>query len=279
VNQWQEGWIKLYFPLSFIAFMSVFYYCIKSWTDKFWALLGLVLLLASPLWLANGWLVHADMITAIYTVMTIMLLTIALKKEKISLIVLASLFASIAAFSKRAGAAYFIIELLMLIVGGCLLRLKNPRFLRNAIIAFTVPMIVWSLPFIIFKFNLTSQGHAGDMLWAVGVDYGHRLLVVLLVVVKQLFLSNDWNFLWLLLTLSLLGVIVKRSFEIVFITLLLTGFFIAYILLSVLTTTYYNGLMGDINPYILPMVIIHFFPLCPLLIILCLHQTFEGFKE
>lgn len=271
---WDDQIIQGVFPLYFLSTLVIQYYFLKNHSGPRWALLGLVLLVSSPFLVFHATVGYRDFTLLYYNYTTIILLLFWSKKKENQYLLLASFFAGIGSFVKLEGTGYLFIHMLLLVI--ILAHERAMRFLEKfkALLKFLLPSLAVCLFFHIYRYlALTKSASSNNLsfnLYTLGLDhaanYIERLMVVFVKIAQNLFFSNNWNILWLILVVSLLRFDRRDiSFEIKLLYWALVLFAAIYIPAYTLTQHYYWIAQTET---VLSRCILHIFPIVPTLIIL-----------
>lgn len=268
LGAWSDQYIKIIFPFALLSFIAVYNYFLTIYTNKKWAILGVVMLISSNLLIRHATISYRDFFLLYYASGTIMLLLLWLNKKDDAFLILASFYAGFATFTKLEGIPYlFICTALFLLV---LFRQKITSFKENAFkfLKFTVPAFSICAFFNLYKALENFPVRASSRM---GFSQEHlsRIPIILKKFAEDLFLSANWNIIWFLLAVSLIinAVKIKRKFEIRFLCVALMMFFGLYFSLALFTTEF-KWISGSHSITTLSRLILHSFPLAPLLIIL-----------
>lgn len=268
LGAWNEQLIKIIFPFAFLSFIVVYNYFLAGYANKKWALFGTVLLISSNLLILHATISYRDFFLLYYNCTTIMLLLLWNSKKDDAFLILASLFAGFATFTKLEGVAYLLIYTTLFLL--ILLYQKIKPFKENIVkfLKFTVPSFgICSIFYFYLFFNrIRPEKVDFDFTW----HSLSRIPVIFIKFVQEIFLSKNWNIIWYLLVLSLLLNLmkIKKRVEIKLLFITLIMFFGLYFLNCLLTQNYIWILgIQDKVPGI-GRLILHFFPLATMLIIL-----------
>jgi hypothetical protein len=200
-----------------------------------------------------------------FNCVTIMLLIFWNQNKCNSFLVLAALLAGFTTFTKLEGTGYLFIHALLVLL--ILWRDKTFAFPEKIkkFLMFVVPGSLLCLPFHVYKLSVGITAMSGRMNLAMTQEHSARLPALIADFASNLFLSGNWNIIWLLLLVSVLCHYKKfwRSIEIKLLAFPLMMFFLIYFTVLTLTSTQ----MVNVSFGLLSRVILHFFPLSVLLII------------
>jgi len=275
-GRWDDQWIKVIFPCVYTAFLCIFYGFLKQYLNLRAALVGIVLIISSRLFTYYGYVAYRDLLTAYYECGAIILLFLWLRQHNSRYLFMAGLFGGFLTFTKVEGQAYWGFMLLMLAAmlaydKGLALRKKVKSFAAFALPGF----IIW-LNFFIYKISLgIHEIHDPRARIEIGWQTLARLGPTAGKILIDLFLTDNWSFVWLLLILSLAGIRRRRlRIETKCLFLILGLHFLWIIFLSTCTASY-QWFGGHLWPYGLPRLHLHFFPFAVALVVL-LNRRFFG---
>jgi hypothetical protein len=190
-------------------------------------------------------------------------------KRDDNLLLLASLFAGFTTFVKLEGTGYLVIHTMLLIF---ILAQKKKRPSHEKLkdfLAFILPSYGICLLYHGYKFFIKIAALAGRTNPVLTPDQWLRIPVILKEFTINLFLSGNWNLIWFLLLISLIKSYrdIKKHPHLKLMLLTLSMFFGIYLIIPMTTSTLID------HPTLLSRVLLHFFPLAPILIILINFQN------
>ena len=264
---WNDQIIKIIIPLFFLSYAVMHFSFLRCFTSTKWALGGVMLLITSPLLVHHATIVYADLPLMFYNCGTIILLLMWNIKKEDSYLIMSSLFAGFASFTKVEGVFYFPIYFILLTYflfdsKAYSLKLKINKFFK-----FAIPSLSIFLFYLLYKVSTHTI-----LVERSGFDFSfeklNRLPIIFEAFIGNLFLSGNWSIVWLLLILSLINL--ERIIKIKQIRLLLfclLMYFGIYFTMFLMTPIYYW--ISNDNAYgVLARLILHFYPIATLLIIL-----------
>lgn len=268
---WEEQYVKILFPLIFLAFMTIYYGVLRYWVSRAWAVLGLMFLFSSNIWVYHATLSYRDLFLAYYTCTAVLLLVLWFEKKHIPFLLLAGIMTGLGTFTKLEGVLYMVV---LLALTGCLVGVDTTCGLARKLktyLFFGVPCTGIFLLYYVYKM---SHGIST-------VDYIDPQYLDSLTKFKRslsrfsevVFLTANWNIFWGWLIVSLLFNVRIVAFH-KNIQILLSAVFLflaAHFTLSLLLGISSNMLA----PVTMPRLILHFFPLVPLLIILINSEVYK----
>jgi len=261
--RWDDVLVKIIFPLAFSSYLVLHYYFLKSTTNKIWALGGLCLLLSSPFVVYHATIAYREIFLMYYNCTSIILLLLWNRHKNDTWLILAALFSGFTTFVKLEGTSYLLIHTCLLLL---ILFKNNTLTLNNKfkkLLIFAIPSYLLCLPFHIYKIHLNLSGMADRTNLVASWGHFQRIPGILYDFFWNIFLSGNWNITWIILLISLISY-KKKARNLNESALLLFSLFMFFITYLVLLT--FTSALID-NPTTLSRVFIHFFPLCPLLII------------
>ena len=271
LSRWDDQFVKLFFPFTFIAYLSVQYSFLKTLTNKFWALFGTALLVSSHTFVFFATVSYREFFLLYYNCTAIILLLLWNREINTAYLFSAAFFSGITAFTKLEGSGYLLIHLALLMM----LLIRNTTIPIREKTAYGIKylLISGSIPALFLTFKALSQGPVAERL-QFGLPWEHldRLPAVFTKFGWNLFLTGNWNLVWLLLVLCLLPFRTKRiSPEMEYIMMTLGMFFILYFSVAWLTPNFI-WLAGSKAYDALTRVILHFYPLATILITLIFYS-------
>jgi len=275
-GSWNDQVIKTLFPFYFLSLLIIQYHFLIRHTTQPWSLLGLVLTISSPFLIYHATIGYRDFTLLFFNISAILLLLLWQEEKSGIYLISSSLFSGLSSFTKLEGGGYLLIHIILLTAilsrSQAPLREKSKSFLR-----FCIPAVGIFLLFHIYKYfssgvsaALPPQAQESLDIYSLRIDLSGKLLARFGIVVNRflynLFLTNNWNIIWLMLLFSLLKIKKKAcSFEVKLLFLALLLFFSIYLAGYVLTQHYYWVAETET---VLSRSLLHFFPLAPILVIL-----------
>ena len=264
LGQWNDLLLKIIFPITLIAYTIIHYSYLKHLTNLKWALGGVCLLLSSGFLVHQSATAYRDVTMMYYNCTTILLILLWGRTKDMNILLLSSLFAGFTTFVKLEGTEYLGVYTMI-----CLALLFNEkqtptRDKISRLARFVIPSYSMCAFYYFCKFYFNVAGTEGRVAFIVSTSQLSRLAEILEAFKMALFMQGNWYLIWLILTVSLIYNIpkIKKDMEIKLILLSLTMFFTIYIIFLTFTSAVIH------YPTTLSRVILHFFPLAPLLITL-----------
>ena len=265
---WDDQLIKIIFPCALLSFVIVHNYFLSCYTNKQWALLGTVILLSSNLLILHGTIGYRDVFFLYYECTVFMLLLLWRSKKNDAFLILASLFAGFATFTKLEGTAFLIIHAALFSLILLNKRKSSLKWLIRKSLLFTIPS--FGICGFYYAYKIFSRfPSSGKTEFDFTLSSLERIPVILNSFGENFFLSGNWNLVWFILAVSLAmnGKRLIRNMEtrLLFIALVLSvGMYTSMSLL----TTMFIWISGSWNIAGLSRLVLHFFPLASLLIVL-----------
>ncbi len=271
LSQWDDQLIKFFFPFTFIAYLSVHYHFLKTLTDKFWALFGTALLVSSNVFVFFATVSYRDFFLLYFNCSAVLLLLLWQRDKNAVYLFLAAFFSGITTFTKLEGTGYLCIHTTLL--GLLLLRdISTPP--REKLITGTKFLLVsGSIPFLFLTYKTLAHVPVSERM-QFGFPWEHldRIPAILGKFAWNLFLTGNWNLIWLLLVFCLFQLKKKKNPPETRMLLITLGlYFLLYFIIAWLTPNFI-WLGGDKAYDALTRVVLHFFPLSTILITLILHS-------
>lgn len=269
LGYWDDILVKTMFPIISICLLIVQYSFVKEITNKLWGMISLCLTLSSNFYIMHSSIGYRDIVISYYSCVSIILLLIWNKHAHAGLLVLASLFTGFVTFTKLEGTGYiFILYALFILILTCRKSLNLSAKLKYLTI-YLIPSFLIFIAFHLYK-NLIGVTNLDQRTQLLNPDQIlFRFKTTCLVFFENLFLTGNWNLVWFLLLISIvLRWRVLRNQEETFLTgLTLLMFFGLYFSICTFTVSF-NPIAGEASPTVLSRIILHFFPLAPILVAL-----------
>lgn len=276
LGEWNDVLINVFLSFTFGAFLIIFYQFLRFFTTKTVALLGVALLISSHQFTLMATVPMRELSLIYYNCTAVILLILWQKKQVDGFLILAGLFSGFATSVKLEGMGYMGVHLALL----CLMLTKHKNWCLNDKIKkslkFLIPCLAIFLFYWIYK-KMTGSPDGEKMTIEITWDNFSRIPVILEYFATVLFFSGNWNIIWFLLinSLFLIGRRKPRE-EVQWLATALGLFFGLYVTVNFLMTETFLTMTKTHTPDIIPRVILHFYPLAPILIILL---NFSSWKE
>jgi len=215
-GDWHDIFINIFFPLYFIFFCSFLFYFLCQFTTQRWALFGVVLLVSSNLMLYHATIAYRDITLMYYVNIALMLLVMWAKDHCIGKLILAGIMAGLATSVKLDATGYILVlALVFLIILFLNKKDKVTQKIKDFFI-FTLPSFLILLFFNSYKIlvvepqvpKITGEKLSFD-LYSVKLKIDFEFLIrfktVLTRILDNMFMSGNWNIIWLLFLISLLN--------------------------------------------------------------------------
>ena len=279
IGRWSDQYIKIIFPCTFLSFLIVQYKFLKNYTDTTWSLLGCVLLISSNLAFYHATISYRDLFLMYYNCITIMMLILWSSSKKTSFLITAAFFAGFASFTKLEGSSFIVIYIILFIMISFFNKTSFKENIKNTL-ALLIPSLTICLSFHIYKFftNNLIDGTADCDKTALVLGLGQLLKLpkVIHAFYLNMFLSGNWNIVWMIACVSILLWDYKKKNREAFLVLVSIFLFIGLYSAIALFTSNYPWIAGDKRVTTLSRLILHFYPLAPILIILINHLNFSS---
>ncbi|MGE0266947.1 MAG: hypothetical protein AB7S78_00645 [Candidatus Omnitrophota bacterium] len=271
LGHWDEQYVKILFPLIFIAFTVIYYGFLRYWTGRAWAVLGTLFLFSSNLFVFHATLSYRDLFLSYYTCAAIMFLVLWVEKRQWVFLILVALLAGFGTFVKLEGVLYMVI--LSGLVFYLILRDQNedlPAKVKT-MLCFAIPC--WSIFFLYYCFKdfngISTVNYINPGLSGVFSRFNHSFFSF----ADALFFTANWNIFWgwLLFSIAfnLQTVRANRNIQLWLVILFLyVGFHFGL--------SFLLGISGHmLSPFTISRLFLHFFPLVPLLVVLINAKVFK----
>jgi len=267
LGKWSDQYIQIIYPCATLSFVVIAYFFLKTFTGRRWALFGVAMILSSNELVHHSAIAYRDQFLMYYTVTAIMLIILWSFKDDDALLLTAGFFAGFGSFTKLEGTPYIVILAFTL---AFILRHKKETPVKEKIIKFlkfSIPAFLICSVFHIYKIagGFPERENALEL----GIGNLSRIPAIFSSFWTDLFISGNWNIIWFLLVISLavnIGKIGKRL-EAKYLLFALAMFFGLYFGLSCFTSEFV-WIAGEKSSTTISRLILHFFPLAPLLIVL-----------
>ncbi len=267
LNVWDDQWIKIIFPVAFLSYSYIHFHILKKLTNFIWALIGVVLLFSSNLFIVHASIEYSDFFLIYYNCTAIGLLLFWSREKNNAYLLLAAMFAGLATFCKLEGLIYFVIQIILVAYisfqdKGFSLRIMLRRVFQFSVIGFSIYSIFY---FYKFTAHIPAVGRLNyDFQW----EHLIRLKAIAGEFAWNLFSTGNWNILWFLLAVSLIHLPARwKWIEVRLLVISLVLFFAAIGGLGLLTVNFLY-LFGAQSYISLSRLILHFFPLASILVVL-----------
>lgn len=276
LEEWNDIFINIFFPLYFISFFLFLFYFLYQFTSQRWALFGVALFVSSNLLIHHASIAYRDVTLMYYINISLLLLVLWVKDNCYGKLVLAGIMAGLATSVKLDATGYILVLSLILIV----ILLNNKSKMKQKIkdfLIFTTPSFFILLFFNIYKMfvvepqvpQITGEKLSFDLYSVklkLDIEFLVRFKTVMARIFDNLFMSGNWNIIWLLFLISLLNLRKRwNSFEIKLLLIALIAFF--GLQAAGYTFTQYYYWISDTNTSLSRHLLCHF-PVVVVLIVL-----------
>ena len=267
LGAWDHQWIKAFCPFAYISFLSLFYGFLKKQTSFWGGILGVLLVISSKQFHFHGYIAYRDFWTMYYNCAAVMCLLLWFKQKDRRYLFVAGGLGGFLTFSKAEGQLYLgimLFILLLMLAFDKVLKLKDRIKLYAC---FAGPSVGIWLVYFLYKISLGITYEEKARL-----EFGWQALTRLLVTFKKIFLDlfimDNWGWVWILLGLSLLRLWRKAwPREITYLFWFIGFHFFSILVLSSFTASF-DWLGGHLWTMGLPRLHLHFFPLAVAVIVL-----------
>lgn len=265
LEQWDEQFFKLVFPGIFVSFILIYRFFIRQHVNQLWTMFAVFLLMSSNLFIFHGGVAYRDLLLLLYNCSTVFFLLLWKDDSDHAFLILAALFCGFGTFTKLEGGAYMIIHFILLFI---ILTQKKSLSISKKFYAFLQFAVTSMTIFGTYHFykQLTGVTLNEKAKIAMDVNLLERFLNIGEIIYNNIFFTANWNLTWFLLVASVIlrGSSIKKSFIIKVFLLLLFLYFCLYIAVGLVSQSYHE----IISAYTISRLILHFYPLVPILIIL-----------
>ncbi len=269
LGNWHEQFVKIIFPFIFLSILGIHFTFLRQKTSRFWATLGIALLVSSNFFVYHASIAYQEMPLIAYNLSIPLLFLLAQREKEDGFLILAGLFAGFSTHTKLEALGYVALNSFLLIY---LLTTqdKNPFFIKiKRFLKFIIPAGIIYLLYVCTRIHYQIPTAEDRFICDFTANSFSRIPIIFSTMIENIFFSGNWNILWLLLLASFLKNQKKLAtcFETRLLTLALCSYFLLYFAISFLTPNF-ASISGPESPTVLSRVILHFFPLVPLLIVL-----------
>lgn len=277
LGEWHDIFFNIFFPVYTLCFLVFLFHFLNQYTNQIWSLFGLTLVVSSNLLVHHASIAYRDITLMYYINVALLILILSYKEKSVGKILLAGLMAGIATSVKLDATGYILVVTLVLML---ILWLDESKTIRHKItrfLFFFVPCYSILLLFNIYKLlvvepkapKLIGEKLSFD-LYSLKFKFGFELIVrsqmVAAKIFENLFMSGNWNIVWLLFLISLVNLRRKSdSFEIKMLLFALICFFGLQAAGYIFTQYYYW--IADTNTSLSRHLLCHF-PVVAALIVL-----------
>ncbi len=274
---WDDTYVKILFPLYCLCFSVIFCYTLRMLTNTRWAIIGLALLFSSAFFIYHSTIAYRDITMMFFNCSTVLLILMWHKSEYRLSLALAAVFSGLTSFIKLEGFGYFAMH--NVLVFAILVCDKNLSWKDKIVRQFlftSVSLVIYSI-FTVYKKTVILPNVPEWSVVATHFDLNRvslvleaeslsRMRVVLLRYLENMFLSGNWNVVWVLFFASCLRIGAwARSATMRYIGVFLLTYFAIYFTSYSLTQHY----LWVAEKYdVMSRSMLHIFPLIPLAICL-----------
>lgn len=275
LGYWDNTLIKIFYPMSCLAFLAVQYYFLRFFVSSRWALFSLVLLLSSAFVIYHSLISYRDVTMMFYNCTSILLILLWHREKKIMYLIMGALFSGFTSFIKLEGFGYLGIHLLLV----CLLMFhtnhlkikeKTKLIAMFGIIGFGIYSIftlyknLHILPFVAPEMINPDHFSLSHLNLNFSSETFFRIKIVLRRYISNFFLSGNWSLVWLIFFISIIHITDKViSMEIKALSFVLVSFFTIYLISYIFTQHYVWVAFKD---DVLSRSLLHIFPIITILI-------------
>jgi hypothetical protein len=262
---WSEVGLRSVPAFEFLMFVILFFGFLSVLLSRFWAILGVGLLVSSAFFTYHATLLYNDFSVSILFCSSLFCLILWNKFKDNRILLVASLLLGGSGLFKLESFLYaFLIVMSWKFLFVSKSRLKTATIFSIPVIAAFIchEMLCWRLHPNPSETNVGFLGTAG---------LSDRVIMTAVTFGKQLFAGWNWNILWGLLFVLLITNLKRiRDHEELRLLMSFLGLLVGYLFLTSIFTDKYR-LLGGVDSYqTLPRMILHFYPLCPAAIVFLL---------
>lgn len=277
LGAWDNGLIKIIFPFTYLAFLSLIYSFLRTHTSRNWSAFGCLIASMSIFFTFHATIAYTDFIMSFYVTAALILL-LKLKDGRPSPdYFLAGLITGIGTFVKSEGLLYA--GILGIIVIYLLIATKKSwKDTIQKLFNFSLPVIFIGIGYKAYTIFLNLNF---DFRFDVQIpeDWILRVFLTSASIFNNLFLSWNWNITWLMF----LFILMKSAPIAKNLTVRLLSISIGLHFLILLTISSFTGsfiyIGGSGSNKVLSRLILHFFPQAVLFVILAYSEIFKKLNE
>lgn len=269
---WSDLSIKTGAVLCLLSFLLMQYEFLKRLTSRTHAMAGVALLLSANLFCVHATTAYQDFTMMYFNCATLMLLVLWHASGNLSYLKLSSLMAGLGTFVKMEGTAYLLIHIfIFMIINSSQASCTRQQKIKNLRL-FIVPAVGICLMFHLHKIICYAwlKGIALTEKTRIDFYWGKILLVphMIKVFLCNIFLTGNWNLVWLLTAPSFFRLRRKNQNQAAAIVkTALISYITLYFGVGFLTENYV-WIFGESNITGASRLILHYFPLAVLVIVL-----------
>jgi len=270
LDSWNDQLVNIVFLFYFLSFLIIFYFNLRSFTNRSFALLFTFFLTLIPKFTDFMLCGYSDLALLVYYfVSLIYLLRWSLQPERISFLCVSAICSGLAAWTKNEGLAFCLINFTILVF---LLFIRHKRASTNwrlVVCYFGLVMII-ILHWMIFKARLRIPN---DLINSQNISLNilrenlYRVPIIFSYFKRFMIILSDWNILWVSLPLIIL-LRIKRVFShpALLILLSMLAYFTIWFFIYMITPRQINWhLVNSLERLLLQMVPLALFSIALLL--------------
>ncbi len=271
LQHWNDQWIKIIFPLNFMAFIVINYYFLRCFVHKLWALIGVGLIFTSEYALSFAAVAYREWTLVLYNCSTVFWIILWSRHQKNAYLILAAVFSGAGTFVKLEGNGYWMIHMFLLLavlwMSKQAIAARVKKLIQFTVIAI-IPIVLYAIGKIVHGVEIAER--AGfDFQWT---DWP-RIPATVKALFKFMFVSGHWNILWWVFVLSVVLVFVQRVSRDVYLLLGTIVLFLGLHFGVIVFTENYDLIIGYYEKVNVPRLLLHFFPLVTTVTILLAAST------
>lgn len=204
LGAWNDQLVKIIFPLYFVSLLLIFYYLLRRSAPRLNSLLFTFLLSALPFLVYHATIEYADFPLTVYYSVSLFLLYLWAEKAEPGNFFCSAIVAGFLPLIKKEGLVYLLMIFVIFMVVLLTKRSANAEKAR-LFIRFTVFPIIIGAPWLIFSqiMRLKGVGEQAPHLMPLNILLD-RILNIFITFFNKMFLSGNWNIMWLLFCLAII---------------------------------------------------------------------------
>lgn len=256
--------VKIIFPIYFVCILVVLYFAIRRFASRSYALIFIFILASIPQFNAYAANAYLDLPLSFYILVSALFLFRWFEdRNKIQFIIVSSVMAGLAGWTKNEGVMYCAAYIAMIILFLTINFRKISRKDLSCLFLYIMVIVMILAPWLYIKsaahLTNTDVGKIDTGLRSLGNDL-YKLKTILYEFQKQIFGPKKWNILWIVLFLSIIfnlksalrGV---RKYIALYLAIIISGYILIYMIAPIDVTFFVKKTWSRFLLHFLPIVI------------------------
>jgi len=271
LGEWDDQTIKIIFPFVFLSFTVLLAYFIRTYTNRLWMLLGTLIFISSNFPVFHATISYRDLFLMYYTSGTILFLIHWNRTENDDYLIISSILAGFATFTKLEGTAY--LSVFTLLLAAMLFFKKSFTVKRKMISAlkFIIPAFFICAYYHVYKIvaHLTPE----KIFYDFSIQNLARIPLIMKTFFYDMFFTGNWNITWFILLISICTYWnkLKNNAEARY-SLLALFLFLGFYTANGLLTQNFLWIGGTGTLTTISRLVLHFYPLTIFLVAVLNHS-------